>query len=211
MSAKTCDTWGGHAELYLTDDLTGRQRWLYEEHLTRCAACREELGRYEDLFRRLRSLPAYDPPKGFERVILEDVCPEPDAFAWLPHGQRIRSGLVAVFTVAAAAAFLAAGREMFGRIVALTAQGTEPVANTVGWVAVSLMRGLIDAAEAAGYALKIGLKLLPLLEAGQIVARQVQPVHLIAGGIVTGLAAYLLMRLVVRDTKGGVSHARVLL
>jgi len=211
MNAKACETWGGHAELYLSDDLTGRQRWLYEEHLAHCAACREEFGRYEDLFRRLRSLPAHQPPRNFEKVILEEVCPEPDAYAWLPHGQKIRAALIATFSVAAAAAFLVAGRELFGRIIALTAEGTEPVARAFGWAAVSLMRWIVDSAEAAGLAVKFGLKLLPLIEAARTVARQVQPVHLVAAVLVTGLAAYLLARLVLRETKGGVSHARVLL
>jgi predicted anti-sigma-YlaC factor YlaD len=211
MSAKRCLTWGGHAEPYLTDELTGRQRWLYEEHLAGCAACREELGQYEELFRRLRSLPSYAPPGNFEKVILENVCPEPDAFAWLPHGRAIRTALVTVFVLAAAAAFVAAGREMFGRIVDLTSQGTAPVADAVGWAAVSLMRTLVDAAQAVAVAVKIGVKFLPLYEAARTVARQVHPVQWAAAAVATALAATLLVRLLVRETKGGVSHARVLL
>jgi hypothetical protein len=210
MSAKRCETWGGHAELYLTDDLTGRQRWLFEEHLALCPACREELGRFEDLFRRLRDLPECVPPKRFERIILEDVCPEPDAFAWLPHRHRIRRGLVAVFSLAASAAFVIAGRELFGRILSLTLEGTAPAAQAAARLAVAMTRGLVQTAQFAEFAARIGGKFLPLLETVEILVRQVQPAHIFGGLGVTGLATYLLARLVLQEAKGGVSHVRLL-
>ena len=210
MSAKRCETWAGHAELYLTDDLTGRQRWLFEEHLAGCAACREDLTRFEGLFRRLRDLPEHVPPKDFERIILDDVCPEPDAFAWLPHRQAIRRGLVAVFSVAASATFLIAGREMFARILSFTVEGTAPAAQAAARLAVAMTRGLVQTAEIAGFAARIGGKFLPLLETVEILVRQIEPVHVIGGVGITGLAAYLLTRLVLQETKGGVSHVRIL-
>ena len=210
MSAKRCETWGGHAELYLTDDLTSRQRWLFEEHLAGCVACRDELARFESLFRRLKDLPEHVPPKEFERIILEDVCPEPDAFAWLPHRHLIRRGLVAVFSVAASATFVIAGREMFGRILSFTVEGTAPAAEATARLAVTVTRGLVHTAEITGFAARLLGKCLPLFETIEILTRQIEPAHVLGGAGITGLAAYLLTRLVQQETKGGVSHVRIL-
>jgi hypothetical protein len=81
-----------------------------------------------------------------------------------------------------------------------------PVAALLGQFVLGLARGFIDAVHLVDFVGRLGGKLVPLLEALEVIVRQVHVGYLAGGIVVTGLAAYLLARLIGRELKGGAPH-----
>ena len=91
---------------YLDGQMDARERYLVEQHLSTCSACRHELESLRQTVRLLRQLPAVAPPRPFtlrpERVIPE----RPPVWRWLFGIPGLATGLATLMCVMALAGVL---------------------------------------------------------------------------------------------------------
>jgi anti-sigma factor RsiW len=111
-------------DAYIDADLSGNERGRFEEHVGRCAECKDELSLASTMLSELRALPSQPcPPQVVDRVFNEipgaaDVADGPmeerGSFVsrWLfaPRLRALRPVLVSVFVVVVAASALFVGR-----------------------------------------------------------------------------------------------------